>query len=246
MCIRDSISLINNVQTEARINQFLQESIINGIMPIGDYINAHVKEDTTTLNSVYNAYANNDLNEGEGISNLTFHFDNNTDPLTIHDVYRRFSITKFYDDFTSYMVKNGSKSEDNQDKYADRKSIIPITTYKDNDIILSVGRTIHNTANPQYNFVVAILGNGEITRKGGVYKGVYPTKVSKEVIDEIVSMGMEINISDSIPKPFLHDGPSCSLTVYGHPISIDYCGLKNEAVAKLLYYVNSEVVLPSN
>ena len=118
--------------------------------------------------------------------------------------------------------------------------------YKDDEIILAMSVNKYNIANPQYNYELTIFGNGEILRKGGVYKRDYPTKVSKEILDSIVSMSFEISAYSYTPRPFTHDGPTCSLTVYGHPNPIDYRSLENEGVTKLLNYVDSVIILPVN
>ena len=117
--------------------------------------------------------------------------------------------------------------------------------YKDDDLILAMSVSRHNIANPQYNYELAVFGNGEILRKGGVYKRDYPTKASKEILDSIVSMGKEISSYNNRPRPFVHDGASRSLTVYGHPTPIDM-SLENEGVTKLLNYVDSVIILPIN
>ena len=117
--------------------------------------------------------------------------------------------------------------------------------YKDDDLILAMSVSTHNIANPQYNYELAVFGNGEILRKGGVYKRDYPTKASKEILDSIVSMGLEISSYNYTPRPFMQDGPSRSLTVYGHPGPIDR-SLENEGVTKLLNYVDSVIILPVN
>ena len=118
--------------------------------------------------------------------------------------------------------------------------------YKDDELILAMSVNQHNIANPQFNYELAIFGNGDILRKGGVYKRDYPTKVSKEILDSIVSMSFKISSYNYTPRPFLHDGPTCSLTVYGHPTSIDYRSVENEGVTKLLNYVDSVIILPVN
>jgi len=118
--------------------------------------------------------------------------------------------------------------------------------YKDDELILAMSVNKHNIANPQYNYELTVFGNGEILRKGGIYKRDYPTKVSKEILDSIVSMSMEISSYKYTPKPFLHDGPTCSLTVRGHSTPIDCKSVTNEGVTKLLNYVDSVIILPIN
>ena len=117
--------------------------------------------------------------------------------------------------------------------------------YKDDDLILAMSVNRHNIADFQYNYELTVFGNGEILRKGGVYKRNYPIKASKEILDSIVNMGIEINSYKYKPRPFVHDGPSRSLTVYGHPTPIDM-SLENEGVTKLLNYVDSVIILPIN
>ena len=118
--------------------------------------------------------------------------------------------------------------------------------YKDDDLILAMSVTKHNIANPQYNYELVVYGNGKIVRKGGVYKSDYPDKVSKEVLDSIVEKGEQIKNHSLFPKAFVHDGPTCNLKVYGHPTSLDFCGIENEAVSDLINYVDSVIVIPVN
>lgn len=117
--------------------------------------------------------------------------------------------------------------------------------YKDDDLILAMSVSTHNIANPQYNYELAVFGNGEVVRKGGVYKRDYPTKASKEILDSIVSMGFEISSYNYTPRSFLQDGASRSLTVYGHPGPIEM-NIENEGLTKLLNYVDSVIILPVN
>ncbi len=106
-----SISLTNSLKTVDRINTFFSESIINNTIPIGEYIDAYISKNKTVLNKVNIATrSNKELKIGEGISNLTFYFNENIAPLKLCDVYREYSLTNFYDDFTKYMVANGSRT----------------------------------------------------------------------------------------------------------------------------------------
>lgn len=112
-----TISLANNPKTEARINQFLNEATINNVMSLGDYILAYRNNDEKLIQKV--ASAKNDganLKVGTSISNLTFYFEDQQHPLKIKDVYRRYSITNFYDDFTKYIVENGLRATNNDQK----------------------------------------------------------------------------------------------------------------------------------
>ena len=107
-----TISLANSPQTAERINEFLDTSIINETITISEYIEAYIDKNVAILSKINaNTPSNKPLNKGESISNLTFYFKNDIPPLEISDVYRRYSITNFYGDFTTYMVENGVRSE---------------------------------------------------------------------------------------------------------------------------------------
>ncbi|WP_276390720.1 hypothetical protein [Eudoraea chungangensis] len=118
--------------------------------------------------------------------------------------------------------------------------------YKDDELIFAMSVNRHNIANPQYNYELTVFGNGIILRKGGVYKRDYPAKASKEILDSIVRMSMEISSYNYTPRPFAEDSSTSSLTVYGHPTPIDYRSVENEGITKLLNYVDSVIILPVN
>jgi len=118
--------------------------------------------------------------------------------------------------------------------------------YNKDDIICSIGFTKHNTANPQYNYVVTVYGDGRINRKGGVYKKSYPDVVSKDVLDNIVKLGGQINKAEMVPKSFIHDGPTCSLVVYGSYSPFAFCTFKSDVDTKLLHYIGENIILPEN
>jgi hypothetical protein len=113
-----TISLANSPKAHVRINKFLSESIINNSITIGEYIEAHINKDTAILSQVRSNFdSNKKLNQGENISNLTFYFKNYIPPLKILDVYRKYSITNFYGDFTRYMIENGTRSVSSNNKF---------------------------------------------------------------------------------------------------------------------------------
>ena len=106
-----TISLTNNLGTEARINKFLNEATINNVMSVGEYIFAYRNNDEKLIQKVESAKKDgSNLKEGESISNLLFYFTDGTAPLKIKDVYRIYSVTKFYDNFTKYIVENGRRN----------------------------------------------------------------------------------------------------------------------------------------
>jgi hypothetical protein len=121
-----------------------------------------------------------------------------------------------------------------------------MTTYNDDDLILSMSVMKHNISNPEYNYEIAIWGNGKVMRKGGVYEEVYPGKISKEVIDTILDLGLKIKdaYAMSTPSRMVHDAPTCRLKVFSNPTFIDFCATNNKAVHDLTEYISSTVILP--
>ncbi|KIX20084.1 hypothetical protein SY27_16365 [Flavobacterium sp. 316] len=112
-----SINLANNSDTEARINQFLNEATINNVMPLGEYILAYRNNDEKRSQKVEAAKNDEEnLKKGSSISNLVFYFSDGKTPLKIKDVYRRYTITNFYNDFTKYMVENGLRATNDDQK----------------------------------------------------------------------------------------------------------------------------------
>ncbi|MFK7796032.1 MAG: hypothetical protein AB8E82_01165, partial [Aureispira sp.] len=119
--------------------------------------------------------------------------------------------------------------------------------YTDEDVMVSISVTKHNIANPQYNYVVTVFGNGNIVRKGGVYEKDHPTTITKEVLDTIVSKALQIDdFSTMPPRQAYHDAPTCNLSVFGYPIPLDFCSMNNEGVQQLVEYINEQIVLPTH
>lgn len=119
-----------------------------------------------------------------------------------------------------------------------------IEPYKDIDIILSISVRKYNIANPQYNFDITVLGNGEIIREGGVYQQDYPKQLPKEILDSILEKASEIdNYTSTAAQQMVHDGPSCSLSIYGYHRPLSFCHSNHEGIKNFINYVDSVVVL---
>lgn len=101
-----TVSLTSLEEHLVRINTFLQESTVNNTITLYEYLDAVKTKNLELIKNVLNNAPNRDLNEGETISNLCFHFEDNQ-TIELSDVYRRFSLTQFYPEFTSYMVEKG-------------------------------------------------------------------------------------------------------------------------------------------
>lgn len=107
-----TLNLKNTPETEKRIEQFLNESVINGVMSIGEYILAHRNENHSDIEKVETGKCNQaDFNEGQSISHLVFYFSDGYQQLKIYDIYREYEITQFNNEFTKYMIENGDRSE---------------------------------------------------------------------------------------------------------------------------------------
>ncbi len=101
------VTLVNSKDHTDRINRFLQEAQVNGVVTLYEYIEAIKTQDSPILEQVWQQAPNEALNEGETISNLEIHFEDDS-VIRLDDVYRRFSLTSFYQDFTVYMVEKGT------------------------------------------------------------------------------------------------------------------------------------------
>lgn len=223
-----TINLANNPNTEARINQFLNEATINNVMSVGDYILAYRSNDEKRIQKV--ELATNDdtkLNVGQSISNLVFYFSDGTAPLKIKDVYRIYSVTKFYDDFTKYMVENGSRSEakDGNSKSFLEPKIQGFSNYSDKDLIIGFRQTPGGPGSMSYE--LQIFGNGSFTYKERNDYQIttlshFPSngKISKEIIDLVFAEAKRINykdlIADCMPQQHDHNGQEIIMDLWGY------------------------------
>lgn len=101
------VTLVNSKAHSDRINRFLQEAQVNGVVTLHKYIEAVKSQDSPILEQVWQQAPNEALNEGETISNLSIHLEDDS-VIRLDDVYRRFNLTGFYQDFTAYMVEKGT------------------------------------------------------------------------------------------------------------------------------------------
>ncbi|HAS38941.1 MAG TPA: hypothetical protein DCS93_00610 [Microscillaceae bacterium] len=101
------ITLVNSESHIKRINKFIDEARVNGVMTLRAYIEAVNSQDSKILDQVWKQAPKGELNEGETISNLHIHFEDNSS-ISLSDVYRRFNLTHFYAEFTAYMVEKGT------------------------------------------------------------------------------------------------------------------------------------------
>lgn len=106
-----TISLTNAKEHDIEFEKLLQDTTVNSTISLNDYIQAKKDKDQKTLDKVHSNFKTNDLSEGEQISYLTIHLEDNSS-VVFHDVYREWSLSGyFYPIFTSYMVKHGNRSE---------------------------------------------------------------------------------------------------------------------------------------
>jgi len=101
------VTLTNSESHTERIHQFIDEAQVNGVVTLRAYIEAVSTQDAKVLNRVWKKAPKGELNEGETISNLHIHFEDNSS-ISLSDVYRRFNLTHFYAEFTAYMVEKGT------------------------------------------------------------------------------------------------------------------------------------------
>jgi len=90
-----------------RVDEFLNQSQVNNTVSLYEYLKAVKTKNEEVLNRVFNNEPKNELNSGQKISHLLFYFEDN-EIIELSDVYRRFSLSHFYADFTNYMVEEGT------------------------------------------------------------------------------------------------------------------------------------------
>ena len=97
------------------VDRFLESSQVNGTLSVHDYIKAILDKNQADLEKVAAQAPKGELNEGETISNLSFHFENGV-IIEFSDVYRKYSLTHFNPEFTSFMVVQGTITSTSQNK----------------------------------------------------------------------------------------------------------------------------------
>ncbi|UII26740.1 hypothetical protein LVD15_26170 [Fulvivirga maritima] len=106
-----SIQLVAAEKHASKIDSFLQSSKINNTTSLFEYLEAVETNNKQLIDSVLNNAPKNVTNEGQEISNLFFSLESGV-TVTLADVYRRFELSHFYPDFTSYMMENGEVNDD--------------------------------------------------------------------------------------------------------------------------------------
>ncbi len=102
------VTLTQAKSHRARIHDFINMARVNGVVTLYEYIEAVQAQDSKVLDEVQKNAPNSILTTGGTISNLSIEFKD-ADPVRLYDVYRRFRVTHFYPEFTSYMVEHGTK-----------------------------------------------------------------------------------------------------------------------------------------
>ena len=98
------------------VDRFLESSQVNDTLSMHDYIKAILDNNQADLEKVAAQAPKGELNEGETISNLSFHFENG-EIIEFSDVYRKYRLTHFKPEFTSFMVEQGTIIRGNTDNY---------------------------------------------------------------------------------------------------------------------------------
>jgi len=103
-----SYSLTNSEEHKTAFDQLLNESKVNSF-DLKTFLTAYKNKDKTTIEKVFKADYNGDLNEGETISKLKITLVGGGE-VQISDL-RRTQLSGYYADFIRYLVKNGHRDE---------------------------------------------------------------------------------------------------------------------------------------
>jgi len=93
-----------NMQT---LENFMKTAMVNNTVTMSAYLEAVLSNDEKVLDRIGENAPKAPLSSGAKISTLVFELDNKQS-VKLYDVYRQFSLTNFYPDFTKYMVDNGT------------------------------------------------------------------------------------------------------------------------------------------
>jgi hypothetical protein len=104
---RTIVTLTVSKDDSQKTDDFINKSKINNTITLYQYLKAVQTKDTDALNLVLKNAPNQKLNQGSTISNLSFYFEDGQ-TIKLGDVYRKFILTHFKPDFTSYMVEKGT------------------------------------------------------------------------------------------------------------------------------------------
>lgn len=109
---RVTISLSVDENTKARVQQFLDEATINNCMSMSDFV-AACSDNNQVLFEKLDKYGPKPELKAVGgtLTHFTLSFNDGTPEIKLYDVYRDYNISKFYPDFTKYMVEHGIRLE---------------------------------------------------------------------------------------------------------------------------------------
>lgn len=108
-------------KTAVIVEKFLKTIQVNHTVSLAEYIELTLSKDEKRLSEITNNGPKGELASGSKISYLTL---NTTEgqSITLDDVYRRFSLSDFYPDFTRFMVENGTIERFKPDDARPRKT----------------------------------------------------------------------------------------------------------------------------
>lgn len=226
-----TITLVNSKTHLEKVNEFIKKSQINNTTSLYKFLEANINNETKILIEVYKNAPKGNLNEGESISNLTIELEGGK-TIKLNDVYRNYSLTNFNPDFTSYMVKNGSRSTSNSNFFPTINNEplelevfeIEKTPYSDKDLIIHLALSPGGPGSSSYQLFVYRNGEFKFTgsAKGSPYSPfknkINKTLFTKEEIDKVLNTAEEINfieLTKSLrPLPHVDDGQQTTFGIW--------------------------------
>lgn len=104
-----SYSLSNSEAHKAEFDQLLNDTKVNQIIDLESYLTAYKNKDKATIDQVFKANCQENLNSGETISILQITLVGGLD-IKVSDL-RQTRFSGYYADFIRYLVKNGHRDE---------------------------------------------------------------------------------------------------------------------------------------
>lgn len=99
---------VSKANTE-KVNRLINQVQVNQVVSLDEYVQAVNNQEAEVLEEVSKNAPKTILSTGATISNLYLYFED-APSVKLYDVYRRFNLSHFNPELTSYMVKTGTIS----------------------------------------------------------------------------------------------------------------------------------------
>lgn len=100
------VALTVNTETQPRVDEFIETAKVNHTISLKEYLQASLDKNDELIKEVKDKGPRGQLTRGSKVSYLSFHFQGG-ESIRMADVYRTYTLSDFYPDFTKFMVEKG-------------------------------------------------------------------------------------------------------------------------------------------